>query len=42
MLVFWRISLRRNGGLAMKKKRFSVEQIVAIAGLLCGVCAKPL
>jgi len=30
MLVFWRISRRRNGGLAMKKKRFSVEQIVAV------------
>jgi hypothetical protein len=30
MLVFWRISRRSNGGLAMKKKRFSVEQIVAV------------
>ena len=30
MLVFWQISRRRNGGLAMKKKRFSVEQIVTV------------
>jgi putative transposase len=30
MLVVWRISRRSNGGLAMKKKRFSVEQIVTV------------
>lgn len=30
MLAFWRISQRRNGGLAIKKKGLSVEQIVAL------------
>ncbi len=30
MLVFGKPSLRRAEGLAMKKKRFSVEQIVAV------------
>lgn len=30
MLVFWRISRRRKGRLAIKRKRFSVEQIVAV------------
>ena len=30
MLVFWRISQKREGRFAMKKKRFSVEQIVAV------------
>jgi putative transposase len=30
MLVFWRISQGWKGRLAMKRKRFSVEQIVAV------------
>src|SRR5580658_3978504 len=30
MLVFWRISQSWSGRLAMKRKRFSVEQIVAV------------